>query len=274
MAGWLKRRSSSASSSSRHARMAHAFEPARASSSGVAGSAPAGADIVSVATRARGRSRDDRHVAVAVERLEGDRLRGPPPAALRPSPRGGASPPRSNSLRVGASSTSPHSSARLPRTPSAIVAERVRRDRGGPCRLSTSRVSPPVPGSTPRSGRFREADDARAVVGQHNRVAREGELVAAARGRARERREALDAALDAQLLEVEPRLVRELAEVDLEAVAARAEHVDVRARREHAVLSRSRGRWPSPPDARSGCAAARRPARCRPPRSYELSLSA
>src|SRR5205823_618106 len=49
------------------------------------------------------------------------------------------------------SSTSPHSTARWPLTPSSVVQKtsaRSRRTR----RLSTSRVSPPVPGRTARSG--------------------------------------------------------------------------------------------------------------------------
>ena len=54
-------------------------------------------------------------------------------------------------VRGTTSSTSPHSTARLPRTPSAVVQNTSARSRRT-LRLSTSRVSPPVPGSTARSG--------------------------------------------------------------------------------------------------------------------------
>jgi hypothetical protein len=48
-------------------------------------------------------------------------------------------------------STKRHSTARLPFTPSATVLKKSATSRRT-CRLSTTRVRPPVPGSTPRSG--------------------------------------------------------------------------------------------------------------------------
>ncbi len=148
-AGWLNRRSSSASSSSRHARSAHALDPARASSSGVCGSAPSGARIVrfavwafaSTATETYRRSpRGSSLTALAGRRL----LR----ATMASRRRFTAA---SKSFLLGASSTTPHSTARFPRTPSATVENTSARSRRT-LRLSTRRVSPPVPGSTPRSG--------------------------------------------------------------------------------------------------------------------------
>src|SRR6185312_12024952 len=59
-------------------------------------------------------------------------------------------------------------------------------------------------------------DRGRAIVAEQDFVAREGELVAAARRGACERAEARDAAAFARLFQVEARLVRELAEVHLE----------------------------------------------------------
>ena len=56
-----------------------------------------------------------------------------------------------NFARGGASSTSPHSTLRFPRTPSAIVEKTSAKSRRT-FRLSTKRVRPPVPGSTPSSG--------------------------------------------------------------------------------------------------------------------------
>ena len=56
-----------------------------------------------------------------------------------------------NSERGTASSTSRHSAARLPFAPSLAVANQSARSRRTP-RLSTRRVRPPVPGSTPSWG--------------------------------------------------------------------------------------------------------------------------
>ena len=86
-------------------------------------------------------------------------------------------------------------------------------------RLSTTRVSPPVPGSTPSSGTSGSdtADDA--VVDEQDLVARQRQLVAAA-GRRRRCTPRASAAREfaRRVLERQPRLVGELAEVDLERV--------------------------------------------------------
>ena len=55
-----------------------------------------------------------------------------------------------NATRGAISSTRPHSSARAPRTPSSVVENTSARSRRT-LRLSTTRTSPPVPGSTPSS---------------------------------------------------------------------------------------------------------------------------
>jgi len=75
----------------------------------------------------------------------------------------------------------------------------------------------------------------RAVVGEDDLVARERELVAAAGARAGERRQPLQPGPRRRVLDREARLVGVLAEVHLERVRRRREHVDVRARGEHAV---------------------------------------
>jgi hypothetical protein len=81
-----------------------------------------------------------------------------------------------------------------------------------------------------------EADRRVAVVLEEDLVARGGELVAPARARAAHGADGLDARRRGGVLEGEPRLVRELAEVHLERVRRRAEHEDVGARAEDAVL--------------------------------------
>ncbi len=75
-----------------------------------------------------------------------------------------------------------------------------------------------------------------AVVHQDDLVAREGELVAAARARAVHRGDEADAGLLRRILDAVARLVGELAEVDLPRVAGGAEHEDVGAGAEDAVL--------------------------------------
>src|SRR5439155_16883301 len=71
---------------------------------------------------------------------------------------------------------------------------------------------------------------------QQDLVTRERELVTAARSGARQGAQAPNARAFAELFEPEARFVGELAEVDLERVRGAAEHVDVRARAEDAVL--------------------------------------
>ena len=110
------------------------------------------------------------------------------------------------------------STARLPRTPSVSVLKSSARSRRT-LRLSTTRVRPPVPGSTPSSGVSGRPTDAAAVVHQQDLVAGQRQLVAAAGADAVERGEELDAAVRAHVLHAEARLVGELAEVHLEGVA-------------------------------------------------------
>src|SRR5205085_2600993 len=74
------------------------------------------------------------------------------------------------------------------------------------------------------------------VVNEVNLVARNRQLVAAARSRAVQRGDVALARMARGVLDCAARLVRELAEVDLEAVLGGAEHVDVRARAEDARL--------------------------------------
>ena len=83
---------------------------------------------------------------------------------------------------------------------------------------------------------FGERDRRVAVVHQIDLVAGDGQLVAAARGRAVQRRDVALAGVARGVLDGAARLVRELAEVDLEGVRRGAEHVDVRARAEDARL--------------------------------------
>ena len=66
-----------------------------------------------------------------------------------------------------------------------------------------------------------------AVVDQQNLVAGQGELVAAAGGRAVERGQEAHLRVLAGVLDTQARLVRELAEVHFEGVAAGAQHQDV-----------------------------------------------
>jgi len=83
---------------------------------------------------------------------------------------------------------------------------------------------------------FRQRHRRRAIVDQHDLVARERELVAAARARAVDRGQELDPRVPARVLDAVARLVRELAEVHLPGVRRKPEHEDVRAGTEHAIL--------------------------------------
>ncbi len=93
-------------------------------------------------------------------------------------------------------------------------------------------------GQHAEQGHLRQRHGGRAVVDQHDLVAGECQLVAATRGGAVQRAERADARLPRQLLQMEPRLVGELAEVHLEGVRALAEHEDVGAGREQPVAGR------------------------------------
>ncbi len=84
--------------------------------------------------------------------------------------------------------------------------------------------------------RLRQADRTVPVVHQDDLVARQRELVAAAGADAVDGGEELDPGMLARVLDRQPGLVGELAEVHLEAVARAAEHEDVGAGAEHALL--------------------------------------
>ena len=129
-------------------------------------------------------------------------LRAAGACCARPSRRAGASPPpRSPSCRAPRR-RGPTRTARLPRTPSATVENTSARSRRT-LRLSTRRVSPPVPGSTPRSGasgRLTALEpSSTSTISSHAMR----ELVAAAGRGAGERARAIETpALGAHLLEV------------------------------------------------------------------------
>ena len=84
--------------------------------------------------------------------------------------------------------------------------------------------------------RLRQAHRRAAIVDEHDFVAGQRQLVAAAGADAVDRGEELDAAVRAHVFHAEARLVGELAEVHLEAVAGAAEHEDVGAGAEDARL--------------------------------------
>ena len=154
---WLKRRRSSASSSSRKARSGHQSLPA-ATMASVPLTSASGPRMVTVAVRARDRTPARRTCSARCRR----RLRARAARARRP----GAASRRSTAPRAAwrararrrrnfergtVASTSPHSTARLPLMPSASVENTSARSRRT-LRLSTRRVRPPVPGRTPSSG--------------------------------------------------------------------------------------------------------------------------
>ena len=104
------------------------------------------------------------------------------PSAGRTSPRirCARSLTASSSLEFGTtSSTSRQSTARLPLTPSSVVQNTSAWSRRT-LRLSVTRVSPPVPGSTASSGSSGSDTVERAVVDQHDVVGGERQFVAAA----------------------------------------------------------------------------------------------
>src|SRR5207245_1654315 len=82
--------------------------------------------------------------------LEGEDLAQQPVVAVAAAAAARARERAANSERGTASPTRRHSAARCPFTPSGVDAKKSARSRRT-FRLSTTRVSPPVPGSTPRS---------------------------------------------------------------------------------------------------------------------------
>ena len=78
-----------------------------------------------------------------------------------------------------------------------------------------------------------------AVVDQHDVIGRERQLIAAARRRAVDHADGLEAGGFARILDAVARLVGELAEVDLVRVGRARQHADVGAGAEHARLARA-----------------------------------
>ena len=87
--------------------------------------------------------------------------------------------------------------------------------------------------------RLRQAHRRIAVVDEHNLVAGERELVAAAGADAVQRGQELQSRMRARILDRQPRFVGELAEVHLRAVRRSAQHHDVGAGAEDALLQRA-----------------------------------
>ena len=243
--GWLKRRSSSASSSSRKARRA---QPRRRPSAQLLGRL--------AAARLVGRAHGERRPCAS--RVDGERRRSgigavrrglerrtrarqPAPASSRGDHRveRGAFTAACRTGSCGAtSSTSPQSTRALAAHALGQGAEHVG-EVAPDLALVDQAGEPARPGQHAEERRLGEADRADAVVDEDDLVAGERQLVPAARGRAVERGEVVLPALGAHLLEVEARLVGELAEVDLEARGVlAAQHVDVGAGAEDAVLAR------------------------------------
>jgi len=147
---WFIRRRSRASSSSRKARTTQASLPCSSSCAGEDGAAASGAFTVSSATRSWGFS------FTVTKRWSSMGPSGIPRSAFGRSLLAASALARSattcsNLLLGTAWSTRRHSTARLPFTPSATVEKKSARSRRT-LRLSTTRVRPPVPGRTPRSG--------------------------------------------------------------------------------------------------------------------------
>ena len=122
---------------------------------------------------------------------------------------------RSSQAEGGAtSSTSRQSTARRPRTPSSVAQNTSARSRRT-LRLSVRRVSPPVPGSTAEQRHLGQRHRRAAVVDQHDPVAGQRQLVAAAGRGAADRREIALSGILRRVLDRQPRLVGEFAEIDL-----------------------------------------------------------
>ena len=274
--GSLKRRCSIASSSSRAAARIHASLPAATSSSGVGRlrrrsaprtvmwAAPSSRSIDTStlgtrscrrrSTRSQRRERD----AGAVGRTVGRRRRGPRPARRRA---------RRTCCAGRWRRRGSHSTACWPLTPSARVAKTSARSRRT-WRLSTTRVSPPVPGSTAEQRHLGQRHGRRPVVDEHDLVARQRQLVAAAGGGA------VDGG-DPHLARSGPvassidvaGLVGELAEVDLVGVGRARQHLDVGAGAEHLVEAAGDDDRRAPRGARSAAAGRRRSSSMSTPRS-------
>ena len=182
----------------RNARMAQAFAPAFASSSGVSARAACGARIVIVALRAAA-STSTVDVLVFDARLGRFASSGASATALNALrfDRGAIASRRcftasSNFAFGGASSTRSHSTARLPRTPFGDGREHVGEVAADLALVDEAREAAGAREHA-EERRLRQAHRARPVVGEDDLVARDRELVAAARRGAVQRSEALHA---------------------------------------------------------------------------------
>ena len=95
---------------------------------------------------------------------------------------------------------------------------------------------PAGPGQHAQQRHFRQADRGRPIVDQQNLVTRKRQLISPTRRRPVAGGDELQAGIPARVLDAVAGLVGELAEVHLPGVAGEAEHEDVRARAEDAVL--------------------------------------
>jgi len=91
-------------------------------------------------------------------------------------------------------------------------------------------------GENAEQGKLGEADGGGAVVDKHNLVAGEGKFIAAASRGAIERGEEFEAGVGAGVFDAIARFVGEFAEIDFPGVRGKAEHVNVGAGTEDAVL--------------------------------------
>ena len=281
ISGSLIRRRSSASSSSRNARSGQKRSPAAMMPRALMAATRSGARTVSVATRLSrsmssvdGTSSEPRSsVDLGIERPKRDAWACAGRSDIARELLRARRPTRSLNWLVGyTASTRRHSTARLPLIPSATVPKKSARSRRT-LRLSTTRVSPPVPGQDSKQRRFRQADSGVSVVHEEDLVAGERQLVSAARADAVDRGQELDAGMLARVLDREPGFVRELAEVHLPRMRRSAQHEDVRAGAEDALLEAGDDDRVQLPDARSAGAGPRQPARCRRRDRTEFSFS-
>ena len=176
-----------------------------------------------------------RCVAVAPPRRSGRGGRRARRWAGRSGRRGPSARSRTTSAkreRGASASTSPHSTAWRPLLPSVRVAKTSARSRRT-WRLSTTRVSPPVPGSTASSGTSGQRDGGGQVVDEDDLVAGQRQLVATARRGAVHGRDPDLAGVRRGVLDAVAGLVGELAEVDLVVVRRPGQHLDVRPGAEH-----------------------------------------
>ena len=231
ISGSLKRRCRIASSSSRHAASSHASAPAATSSSAVGGLWPAGRTVI---RRRHELGRCRRRRGRSVDRGRPHRRRSTPAsgASGHAGPRGGPvrrGGPGRGSLRGRPASNAAPGRDRVDQPPLdgllaldalgrvANTSARSRRT----WRLSTTRVSPPVPGSTAEQRHLGQRDRRGPVVDEHDLVAGQRQLVAAAGRGAVDRGDPRLARVGGGVLDAVAGLVGELAEVHLVVVVER-----------------------------------------------------